>query len=95
MADRKKSIPVKIKDEIAGGVYTNNMMVAHTREEFVMDYLYVTPTQGVVTARVITSPSHMKRIVKALQDNISKYEGQFGKIIEPVPVEPVLDMEPN
>lgn len=95
MPERKKSIPVKMKDEIVGGVYTNNMMVAHTREEFVMDFLYVTPVQGVVNARVITNPAHMKRIIRALQDNVSKYEAQFGHIQEMVPAEPMPDMEPN
>ncbi len=32
----RKSIPIKVKDEIIGGVYANNMVVSHSREEFVM-----------------------------------------------------------
>ncbi|PJC40235.1 MAG: DUF3467 domain-containing protein, partial [Parcubacteria group bacterium CG_4_9_14_0_2_um_filter_41_8] len=35
---------------------------------------------GIVGAKVITSPGHMKRIVAALQDNIKKYEKIFGEI---------------
>jgi len=78
----KKSIPVKVKDDIIGGVYTNNMVVSHSREEFVMDFLYINPQQGSLNARVISSPAHMKRIVRALADNIAKYEAQFGAIPE-------------
>jgi len=73
---------VKISDEVAGGVYSNNMIVAHTREEFVMDFIYVSPQQWVVNARVITSPPHMKRIIRALTENLRKYEAQFGEIRE-------------
>ncbi len=33
-----------------------------------------------LNARVIVSPSHMKRIVAALADNMAKYEKQFGEV---------------
>ncbi|NOZ02569.1 MAG: DUF3467 domain-containing protein [Deltaproteobacteria bacterium] len=78
----KRAMPVKIKDEVLGGVYANNMMVGHTREEFVMDFIYAFPRGGVVNARVITSPGHMKRIISALKDNLQKYEQRFGQIKE-------------
>ena len=52
------------------GVYANNTFIAHTREEFIMDFVLVAPPTGKVTARVIISPGHMKRMVKALQDNL-------------------------
>ena len=63
-----------------GGVYANNMIVTHTREEFILDFLMVIPPEGTVTARVIVSPGHMKRIFEALGDNVSKYEKTFGTI---------------
>jgi hypothetical protein len=80
-----KPLPIKLRDEVAGGVYANNMVVAHSREEFVMDFIYLFPQQGVVNARVITSPGHMKRIIRALQENVRKYEAQFGEIQEAAP----------
>ena len=90
MVDKPKgSIAIKINDSVVGGVYANNMIVGHTREEFVMDFIYVFPNQGVVNARVITSPGHMKRIIKALQDNLRKYESQYGEVREAV--EPVIN----
>ena len=47
-----------------------------------MDFLNVFPPQGALVSRVFTSPGHAKRIVKALDENIKKYEKQFGKIKE-------------
>ena len=45
-----------------------------------MDFLMVAPPTGAVTTRVIVSPGHVKRIVSALQENITKYEKMFGEI---------------
>ncbi len=87
----RKSIPIKVKDEIIGGVYANNMVVSHSREEFVMDFIYISPQAGSVNARVITSPSHMKRVIRALADNVAKYEAQFGTI----PDHPMPDLVPE
>jgi len=75
-----QDIKVNFPPELQGGVYSNNMVVSHTKEEFVLDFLMVAPPAGAVTARVIVSPGHMKRILAALQDNISKYENSFGTI---------------
>ena len=80
MADKPKEIQVDFPKELIGGVYSNNMAVSHTREEFIMDFLMLTPPSGAVTARVIVSPGHIKRIARALQENISKYEQEFGGI---------------
>lgn len=80
MAEEKRDIKVSLPNEIKGGVYANNTVVGHTSEEFILDFLMVSPPEGVVTARVIVSPGHMKRIFNALQDNISKYEKTYGTI---------------
>ena len=75
-----KEIKVSFPPHLQAGVYSNNMVVAHTKEEFILDFLMVVPPNGVVTARVIVSPGHMKRILEALKDNVSKYEKNFGAI---------------
>ncbi len=80
MANEGQKINVNFPPALQGGVYANNMIVTHSREEFVMDFLMVAPPAGAVNARVIVSPGHMKRMLAALQDNISKYEKKFGKI---------------
>jgi hypothetical protein len=82
MAEQPKPQEVKIRlpDEIKRGAYCNLMIVTHTKEEFIMDFILASPPEAVVTSRVIMSPGHMKRTVAALQENLGKYEQQFGKI---------------
>ena len=79
-----QQINVKIDDATLKGVYANAMGVTHSKEEFVLDFLNIYPWQksGIVTSRVVTSPGHMKRIYRALEENVKKYEQQFGKIEE-------------
>jgi len=79
-AEKMKEIKVHLPEKLQGGVYANNMSVSHTKEEFVMDFLMVAPPAGAVTARVITTPGNMKRIIAALQDNVKKYEQKFGEV---------------
>jgi hypothetical protein len=64
----EKKIQIKAKDETLQGKYANVLQVQHSKEEFVLDFMNIYPWQkmGVVTARVITGPGHMKRIYKAL-----------------------------
>jgi len=78
----EKQIQIKIGDSELKGVYANLMRVTHTKEEFVLDFAnLVSPAErGIVTARVITSPGHLKRIIKALEENLKKYEEKFGEI---------------
>ncbi|MFH1087573.1 MAG: DUF3467 domain-containing protein [Chloroflexota bacterium] len=93
MSEQKqtKEIQVAFPDHLKGGVYCNNMMVTHTKEEFIMDFMMIAPPAGAVTARVIMSPGHMKRMVAALQDNLRKYEASIGKIEEaPEPGKPSI-----
>ena len=84
MAEEKKrrEIGVKVTDEVLRGVYANNMVVSHTGEEFFLDFINVFPPRGILNARVIISPGHMKRMIRALNDNVAKYEAQFGTIRE-------------
>ena len=90
MSDKEKnrSIEIKLPEGLAGGVYANNMVVAHTREEFVLDFMTLyNPRAGVVTARVILSPGHLKRVVRALAENLTRYEARFGELSEAPPPE--------
>ncbi|MEK7189076.1 MAG: DUF3467 domain-containing protein [Patescibacteria group bacterium] len=75
-----KQQQIQIADNIPGGEYANMMQVNHTQEEFMMVFMNVAGISGKVVSKVQTSPGHMKRIVNALQDNIKKYESQFGEI---------------
>jgi hypothetical protein len=91
MADNPDARKMQIQSDpqTTAGVYSNLMMVSHRKEEFVLDFLFVHPQrsaagEGVANlrSRVITSPEHAKRIVRALQENLRRYEEMFGPIEE-------------
>jgi len=75
-----QQIQIKATDEKLKGEYANIMQVLHTKEEFVLDFMNVFPPAGTLNARVIVSPGHFKRMLAAMQDNLKKYESQFGEI---------------
>jgi hypothetical protein len=64
------------------GSYANLMRVAHTKDEFVLEFANVHPPVGELVAKIITTPGHMKRTLAALQENVARYESAFGKIEE-------------
>ena len=70
----EREIQIKISDEILRGAYANQMVVRHSREEFVLDFINVCPPEGVVNARVVVSPGHLKRMIAALSENLARYE---------------------
>ncbi len=83
MAERTdKGMNVKITDEELRGRYANLVRITHTREEFILDFINMIPPQGAVTARVITSPGHLKRLIRALAGNLKLYEKNYGAIAE-------------
>jgi hypothetical protein len=73
---------IKIADNFAGGEYANAMQVIHSKDEFLMTFINIVPPSGRVCSKIISSPGHFKRIVVALNENLSKYEEKFGKIEE-------------
>jgi hypothetical protein len=75
-------LQIEIDPVTANGSFINMAMVNHTDTEFTLDLIYLQPQapKAVVRSRAITTPKHMKRLLHALQDNISKYEARFGAI---------------
>jgi hypothetical protein len=80
--ESSKQVQIKATDDKLKGEYSNAMQVLHTKEEFVVDFLSVFPPSGMLNARIIVSPGHFKRMAKAIQDNLERYEEKFGKIEE-------------
>ena len=78
----KQEVKISFPESLRGGVYSNNMVITHTREEFVLDFMMITPPMGSITARVVLSPGHTKRMLTALKANLEKYEAKFGKVTE-------------
>jgi len=73
---------IEVPAEVASGKYSNMAVITHSKSEFVLDFASVLPGSGsaVVGSRIIMTPDHVKRLFYALNDNISKFENQFGKI---------------
>ncbi len=75
---------MEIPQDVAGGHYANLAVIAHTPDEFILDFALVYPQQSpLVATRVITSPRHAKALLRSLEDNIRRYEARFGEIPEP------------
>jgi hypothetical protein len=90
MEEEENQINIELSEEMAEGVYANLAMIAHSNSEFVLDFIRLMPgvPKAKVKSRVILTPEHAQRLLLALQDNIKKYEMNFGEIRQsndPVP----------
>jgi hypothetical protein len=77
-------VQIKADEKELQGQYSNLVMLHHNGEEFTLNFIYIFPNgaQGKLLSSVIVSPGHAKRIWRALSENISRYETQFGPIKE-------------
>jgi len=75
---------IELSEDIAQGVYSNLAIITHSPAEFVIDFIRIMPgvPKSKVKSRIILTPEHAKRLVAALNDNISKYEAVHGTIRE-------------
>jgi len=80
MEEAPEGFNVKITDDELKGRYSNLLRITHTREEFILDFINLVSPQWIVTARVVASPGHLKRILRALSVNLERYEKTFGTI---------------
>lgn len=73
---------IELNDEVAEGIYSNLALITHSPSEFVIDYIQVMPgmPKARVKSRIVLTPQHAKRLMKALADNIGKFEQAHGKI---------------
>ena len=78
----KTQINIELKEDIAQGIYSNLAVITHSSSEFVIDFIRVMPgvPKAEVKSRIILTPEHVKRLLMALKDNISKYESVHGEI---------------
>lgn len=73
---------IEISEEIAEGVYSNLAVITHSNAEFVIDFINIMPgtPKSKVKSRVILTPIHAKKLMRALAENVAKYESMNGKI---------------
>jgi len=79
---KEKQLNIELGEKEAEGTYSNLVLISHSPAEFVLDFIRVVPgrPKAKVYSRIITGPQHAKSLLMALQDNINKYEAQFGEI---------------
>ncbi|HHN47408.1 MAG TPA: DUF3467 domain-containing protein [Bacteroidales bacterium] len=81
---KSKQINIELTDEIAQGIYSNLAIITHSHSEFVVDFVTMMPgiPKAKVKSRIILTPQHAKRLLRALKDNVSKFENMHGAIKE-------------
>ncbi|GDX53237.1 hypothetical protein LBMAG27_22840 [Bacteroidota bacterium] len=87
--DKKNPLPenqinIELTEEIAEGIYSNLAIITHSNQEFILDFIKMMPgiPKAKVKARIVLTPQHAKRFMKALNENIRKYESQNGEIAD-------------
>ncbi|MAE87014.1 MAG: hypothetical protein CMB80_30035 [Flammeovirgaceae bacterium] len=73
---------IELSEETAEGIYSNLAMIAHSSSEFVIDFIRLMPgvPKAKVKSRIVITPEHAKRLLKALEDNVNKFEKTYGDI---------------
>ena len=86
MADQQPPAPnqlnIEISEEVSEGQYANLAIITHSHAEFVIDFVSVMPgtPKSKVKSRIIFTPMHAKRFLRALEDNVNRYEAANGTI---------------
>lgn len=79
---KSQQINIELGEKEAEGIYSNLAIITHSPAEFIIDFTRVVPgvPKAKVHARIITTPQHAKMLLRALEDNIQKFENRFGEI---------------
>jgi len=80
--NKKEGLNIELSEEIAQGNYSNLVIINHSPSEFVVDFIQMMPgvPKAKVKSRIILTPQHAKRLMKALNENVLKFEDQHGEI---------------
>ena len=86
MSDKKdpkeKQLNIAIDENIADGIYSNLAIINHSTSEFIVDFITVMPgvPKSKVKSRIVLTPQHAKRLLKAIADNVQRFESMHGEI---------------
>lgn len=84
------TLEINTGDEMSRGRYSNNVIIVHSPEEFIVDWLLSSHSGSHLVARTIVSPGHFKRLISAMQENLANYESKFGPVKALEPTDPVF-----
>lgn len=87
MSDQKQQpgqINIELDEKTAEGIYSNLAIINHSASEFVVDFVTLMPgvPKAKVKSRIVLTPQHAKRLLKALGENIQRFEAAHGQISE-------------
>lgn len=79
---KQNHLNIEIDEIVADGVYSNLAIINHSVSEFVVDFVNIMPgrPKSKVKSRIILTPQHAKRLLKALSDNVNRFESAHGEI---------------
>ncbi len=82
MKEQQEQINIELDESIAEGVYSNLAIINHSSSEFVLDFVSIMPglPKAKVKSRIVLTPQHAKRLIKALVDNVHRFELAHGEI---------------
>jgi hypothetical protein len=79
---KPQQVKIELGEKEAEGIYANLVMVVHSATEIILDFARIMPgaPKTKIQARIIMTPTHAKLMQKTLEDNLKKFEKQFGEI---------------
>ena len=80
--NQEQILCIEVPEDVADGVYSNLAIISHSTSEFIIDFARLLPgvKKAKVKSRIILTPEHAKRLLLSLQDNVTRYESNVGKI---------------
>ncbi len=92
MSDLKENqINIELPEDVAGGIYSNLSIITHSHSEFILDFIQLMPgvPKGKVKSRIVLTPDNAKKLMRAITDNVRKFEATHGTIKENTPQNPI------
>ena len=82
MSEQEGQINIELDENTAEGIYSNLAIINHSASEFVLDFVCIMPgvPKAKVKSRIVLTPQHAKRLVKALAENVHRFEVAHGEI---------------
>ena len=79
---QQEQINIELDEKIAEGIYFNLAIINHSSSEFVLDFVSIMPgiPKAKVKSRIVLTPQHAKRLLKAIGENIHRFEVAHGEI---------------
>lgn len=95
--EMNNQLQIELKEDVAQGTYANLAVITHSSSEFIVDFVRVMPgiPKAGVKSRIVLAPEHAKRLLRALEENIGKYERMFGpiRLLDEQPIPPLTNLK--